>query len=87
MADNRRMVRFNKDSQSALLWLMSNRFHGTLTDEYGNIFSHQNPNMIRIEMWSYDYDGVFDCYDIQNISYEDFVNDYSDTEFTGYNNV
>jgi hypothetical protein len=78
-----------RDSQYALLWLMSNRFTHHLEDEFGNSFCHDNQekNTIIIEYWGDEGEGVLEMYDVNKMSYEEFIEDYDGVLLFGVKNI
>jgi hypothetical protein len=76
-----------KNSQDALLYLMTNRFTHHLMDEYGNSFYHGKSNTIEIERWGDNGEGIWECYDTENISYEDFIKNYDGVELFVTKNI
>lgn len=75
------------DSQEALLWLMSNRFDGQLSDKDGNKFCHGKSNTVMIEYYNRNDEGLLELNDIDTISYEDFIKEYDGTELFVTKNI
>ena len=75
-----------KNSQDALLYLMTNRFTHHLEDEFGNSFCHGN-NEIIMEYWGDEGEGVLEMYDVNTMSYEEFVEDYDGILLFGVENI
>lgn len=75
------------NSQDALLYLMTNRFTHHLIDEYGNSYYHGKSNTIEIERWGDNGEGIWECYDIETISYDEFVQDYDGVELFELKNI
>jgi hypothetical protein len=76
-----------KNSQDALLWLMSNRFTHHLSDVFGNSYYHGKSNTIEIEKWGDDGEGVLEMYDVETISYDEFIEDYDGVELFEEKNI
>ncbi len=75
------------NSQDALLYLMTNRFTHHLIDEYGNLYYHGKNNTIEIEKCGDNGEGIWECYDTETISYDEFVQDYDGVELFVTKNI
>lgn len=73
------------DPQRALIWLIDHKNDESLSDRWGNIYFHQDPNMIGIEKWGViDEEGTYDIYDVEYMSYNEFINNVENEELVGY---
>ena len=79
-------MKYFKNSQDALLWLMSNRFTHHLEDEFGNSFCYDDNDII-MEYWGDEDEGVLEMYDVERISYEEFVEDYDGVLLISVKNI
>lgn len=73
----KRKVRFENDSQSALLWLMSNRGE-KLFDEYGKWCVHRYDSNTIDVCWISDEDEDAGTEEYETMSYDEFIEEFKD---------
>ena len=54
---------------------------------FGNSYYHGKSNTIEIEKWGDDGEGVLEMYDVETISYDEFIEDYDGVELFEEKNI